>query len=295
MRTARRWGLGLSLITALALVSGCGGGFNNAAPPRSTGPVTFSHYVALGDGFAAAPYLGRDTSGNGCLRSAANYPVQVARALKVGAITDVTCTGATTKDLTSTSTPPRSSKKLAPQLDAVNQDTDLVTIGIGIEDGGLLNDMFHICSAEPCGNDVLFPVLAKQLDAYGAAIASAVRTVQDVAPNATIVIVGYPQIMPTSGLCRALPNITETQLGYSSKVFALLNDFLRSAAFQTGASFIDVAGMSRDKTACAKDAWVSGSKTTLGKTQAFHPVKAEQDAVAKAIVDQVRIVSASQQ
>lgn len=287
--------LGLSLVTTLALVSGCGGGFSNEAPTQTTGPATFAHYVALGDGFASAPYLGRDTSSNGCLRSAANYPAQVAKSLKVGTITDVTCVGAITKDLTSTSTAPRSKKKLAAQLDAVNQDTDLVTIGIGIEDSGLLANMFHICSAEPCGTDVLAPVLSKQLDAYGAAIASAVRTVQDVAPNATIVVVGYPQIMPVSGLCGALPKITDTQLGYAANIFGKVNAFLQSAAFQTGTSFIDVAAMSRDKTACSKDAWVSGSKTTLGKAQAFHPVQAEQDAVAAAIIDQVRIVSSPRQ
>lgn len=291
MTAFRRRALAVSVAAALTLISGCGGGFNGTTPEPSAGPATFTHYVALGDGFASAPYLGRDTSGSGCLRSANNYPAQVARALKVSTITDVSCVGATTKDLTSPSTPPGSKKKLAAQLDAVDRDTDLVTIGIGIEDNGLLHDMFHICNAEPCGTDALFPVLSKQLDAYGDSIASAVRTIQDVAPNATIVIVGYPQLMPASGLCSALPAITETQLGYASNVFAKFNAFLRSAAFQTGAAYIDVAALSRDKTACAKDAWVSGSKTVVGKARAFHPVKAEQDAVAQAIINQLRISS----
>lgn len=294
--TATRTRVGaVLLLAALSLLSACGGGFNGQASQRSSGPVSFAHYVALGDGFAAAPYLGRDTSGNGCLRSPNNYPAQVARSLKVGTITDVTCVGATTKDLTSTSTPPRSAKKLAAQLDAVHQDTDLVTIGIGIEDNNLLQGMFHICSAEPCGSQTLFPVLSKQLDAYGAEIAAAIRTIQDVAANPTIVIVGYPQLMPAAGLCSALPAITELQLGYSSKILDLVNSFLRSAAGQTGASYIDVASLSRDKTACSKTPWVSGAKTVAGRSRAFHPVQAEQDAVARAILDQVRIVSQSRQ
>ncbi|RZI79153.1 MAG: hypothetical protein EOO67_20845, partial [Microbacterium sp.] len=166
-----------ALVASLALVSGCGaGGFDNKAPERSTGPVTFDSYVAIGDGFASGPYLGKDVSTSGCLRSADNYPTQVARALSVGTVTDVTCVGATTQDLTAISTAPGSKKKLAPQLDAVTKDTDLVTLGIGIEDNGLLQDMFHVCQAEPCGNDVLGPPLAKQLDAFSSAISSTVRT-----------------------------------------------------------------------------------------------------------------------
>lgn len=292
MRTMRTLATNLALVTSLALASGCGaGGFDNTVPERSTGPATYESYVALGDGFASAPYLGRDVSGTGCLRSSESYPSQVARALNVGTVTDVTCVGATTKDLTSLSSPPGSKKKLAPQLDAVTKDTDLVTIGIGIEDNGLLQDMFRVCQAEPCGTDVLGPPLAKQLDSFGSAISSTVRTIQDVAPNARIVVVGYPQLMPQTGLCKALPPISDKQLEVAYGILGQLNEFLRAAAFQTGSDYIDVADLSDDRTACSTEPWVNGFRTTPGKAEAFHPVAAEQKAVAEAIVDQVRISS----
>lgn len=281
------------LVTSLlTLTSGCGGGFDNKVAERSAGPKTFANYVALGDGFASGPYLGPDVSGTGCLRSAENYPAQVARTLDVATVTDVTCSGATTKSLTSTSNAPNSRKKLAPQLDAVTKDTDLVTIGIGIEDNGLLQNMFRVCPANPCNpNDVLYPGMADQLDAYASAIASAVRTIQDIAPTATIVIVGYPQLMPQSGVCRALPPMSDDQLTIAFGVLGQLNNFLRAAAFQTGASFIDVAKLSADKTACSADPWVNSSLEKKGRARAFHPVGAEQDAVAAAVADQVQIVS----
>lgn len=295
MKTLRSGAVAATLLSTLALLSGCGGGFNTSAPERTVGPVSFANYVALGDGFAAGPYLGKDVSGTGCRRSADNYPAQVARALDVATVTDVTCVGATTKDLTATSNPPASSKKLAPQLDAVTKDTDLVTIGIGIEDNGLLRNMFHICAAEPCGDDVLAPTLTDQLDAYGTAISSAVRTILDVAPAATIVVVGYPQLMGPQGLCPALPAISDLQLQYAYKIFEKLNNFLRAAAYQTGASYIDVADLSSNHTACSDEPWVNGSKTEKGKVQAFHPKAVEQKAVADAIAAQVRIVSESRQ
>lgn len=292
MRTMRARTITASLLASVALVAGCdAGGFSGTAPEKSLGPVTFTNYVALGDGFASGPYLGRDVSGTGCLRSADNYPAQVARALKVGTVTDVTCVGATSEDLTTTATAPDSKKKLAAQLDAVTSSTDLVTLGIGIEDDGLLQDMFHICQAEPCGSDVLGPPVAKQLDAFGSSISSIVRTIQDVAPNATVVVVGYPQIMPQTGLCSALPAISDKQLEVAFGVLAQLNGFLRAAAFQTGSDYIDVAALSGDKTACSTQAWVNGWKTTKGKIQAFHPVAAEQKAVSDAIVAQVGVTT----
>ncbi|MCX6396581.1 MAG: SGNH/GDSL hydrolase family protein [Propionibacteriales bacterium] len=280
-------------LTSLALASGCGGGFDNSAPEKPSGPATFARYVALGDGFASGPYLGKDSSGNGCLRSADNYPAQVARTLKVAQVTDVTCVAATTASLTSPSRAPGSKTRLAPQLDAVTKDTDLVTIGIGIEDDGLLQKMFHICEALPCGSDVVATDLAKQLDSYGVAISSAVRTIQDIAPTATIVVVGYPRIMPSSGLCKALPAVSETQLGYASKILDQVNTLLRAAAFQTGSQYVDVAELSQDRTACAQDPWVSGSTTKKGLRQGFHPVAAEQQAVAAAVADQIRLASSS--
>ena len=292
MRAVRaRAGVLVAAVCAV-LLAGCGaGGFDQSAPERPTGPTTFKNYVAIGDGFAAAPYLGADVSKTDCLRSATNYPSQVARALQVATVTDVTCTGATTADLTATSSPPGSKRKLAPQLDAVTKDTDLVSIGVGIEDNGLLQNMFRVCQAEPCGTQVLGPPLARQIDAYGASIATIVRTIQDVAPNATILVVGYPQIMPKEGRCDALPPSTEKQLSVAYSVLGQVNGFLRSAAFQTGASYIDVAEISDDHTACSAEPWVSGATTKKGTSQALHPVAAEQQAVAQAIVDQVRILS----
>lgn len=292
MRALRARAGALALAASVVLVAGCGtGGFDQSAPERTTGTKTFTNYVAIGDGFAAGPYLGDDVSATDCLRSATNYPAQVARALKVATVTDVTCTGATTADLTAISTPPGSKRKLSPQLDAVTKDTDLVTIGIGIEDNGLLQNMFHVCQAEPCGTQVLGPTLARQIDAYGASIATIVRTIQDVAPNATIMVVGYPQIMPKEGRCDALPPSSEKQSTVAYSILGQVNGFLRSAAFQTGASYIDVAELTNDHTACSDEPWVSGATTKKGTSQGLHPVAAEQKAVADAIAAEVRILS----
>lgn len=288
--SARHGAVALVVAAALALV-GCGG-FGEETPAAPPSKAVQS-YVALGDGFAAAPYLGDDTSGNGCLRSPGNYPAQVAKALGVTDLKDVSCTLATTSALTGKSSAPGAKAKNIPaQFDAVDASTDLITLGIGVQDNGLLLDMFHICAATPCGDDVLAPEMFEKLDDFAATLTANIRTLQDKAPNARIVVVGYPQIMPATGLCDALPEVTDTQLGYAHRVLQRVNGTLLSSAQQTGATFVDTAQLSVDHHACSDDPWVGSYRTAAGRYQPFRPDANEQAAVASEIVRLVRGSSA---
>ncbi|MET3962446.1 hypothetical protein ABIE44_002380 [Marmoricola sp. OAE513] len=283
---------GAALTIGFSLLAACGSGGFGSAEPSALPTLKVQKYVALGDGFASAPYLGADTSKSlKCLRSKENYPHLVSTGVSASVLVDATCVGATTKALTSASKAPGSKKELRPQFDAVASDTDLITIGIGIEDGNLLQDMFRICTAEPCGDDVLAPTILRATTAYGTSLTTALRTLQDVAPRAKIIVVGYPQLMPKTGLCDALPDMTDVQLNYAATVLDKINTLLRSAASQTGSTFIDVAELSADHTACSDVPWVNSFRTKPGKQQAFHPVEAEQQAVADAILDVVRSTS----
>jgi hypothetical protein len=276
----------LPLVATLALLAGCGaGGFGNKNPADLNSSV--SNYVALGDGFAAGPYLGKTTDAN-CLRSADNYPVQVAKALGVNKVTDVSCTGATTRSLTDKYKATATRKTLRPQLDAVTRDTDLITLGIGIEDRSLLTDMFRICLALPCGTDVSPKPIITQLDLYGQNLTAAVRILQDKAPQAYIVLVGYPSIVPNGNSCSKLPPITTAQLDAANLTLDKVNSTIRSAAQQTGATYVDIAGLSANHSVCSDEPWVSGSTTKKGKSRAYHPLAAEQKAVAAAIAAQVK-------
>ena len=150
MTVPLRGGAGLLLCTTLTfLLAACGGGFGGSGSP-DTPDRTIHSYVALGDGFTAAPYTGDTEHDDGCLRSAVNYPALVAEELGVIKVHDVSCTGATTKALTTKVRPARGNRSVPAQLDAVDKDTDLVSIGIGIEDHDLLAHMFEVCLARPC-------------------------------------------------------------------------------------------------------------------------------------------------
>ncbi|MFL6062302.1 MAG: SGNH/GDSL hydrolase family protein [Marmoricola sp.] len=286
--TRRLSGASLPLLALLLLLAGCGAGGFGAAKPIEP-KTSISNYVALGDGFVAGPDLGRVTD-KSCLRTADNYPVQVARLVGVNTVHDVSCTGAGTRSLTNRFKSPVTHKELPAQLDAITAKTDLVTLGIGLADRGLLQDMFRICVALPCGPDVVSPKpIITQLKLYGQDLTNAVRSIQDKAPHAVIVLVGYPQLMPpaSAGSCKKLPRVASAQLDAAHLVLGEINDAIRSAAQQTGAMFVDVAALSQNHTPCDDDPWVNGFQPG-GAAKPYHPLAPEQKAVAEAIAAQVR-------
>lgn len=278
----------LLMVTALAaLASGCGaGGFSSDQPTRLDSSI--NSYVALGDGFTAAPYIGPTTATDGCLRSEGNYPSLVARALSVNEFSDVSCFGATTKALTQSTKAPGTGEKLAAQIEAVDRDTDLITVGIGIEDRDMIQTLFKVCLQLPCTSRVAPRELQNQLSTFEANLTAAVRDLQEKAPSAYIVLVGYPQLMPAQDTCEALPTVNSAELDAAFIVLQNVNNAIRSAAQQTGGIFINVAALSANHDACSEDPWVHGKTTVPGKQKAFHPLPAEQEAVANEIAARVR-------
>ena len=289
MTTTLRRAAGLLLVGLLAVVlAGCGG-FSSA--PASAPTTKLRTYVALGDGFTAAPYAGRTTADDGCLRSARNYPALAAEQLGIQQVRDVSCTHAGTDALTGTFAPARSDRTQDPQLDAVDRNTDLVSIGAGIEDHGLLQEMFHVCLARPCAVGTFFytQVLGDVTKAADA-VTAAIRSVQDKAPDATIVVVGYPRLTPPpTQRCRAFP--PQPSPGNQDIVNYVLGDLdshLQSAARETGSAYVDVAALSEGHELCSSDPWVHGMTDEPGKAVGYHPLEAEQEAVATELVRQVR-------
>jgi hypothetical protein len=269
------------LLVVAVFVGGCGGGFGSEQPAAPDTKI--NSYVALGDGFTAAPYAGSTHDAGGCLRSAGNYPALVAQDLGIHDATDVSCTGASTRALTSRTTPADSTSKVDPQLDAVTKDTDVVTVGFGIEDRDLLHRMFELCSALPCGTKVLPQTAVTDATAVGTALTDALRAIQARAPKADILVVGYPKIAPSEGRCANLPRLTQPELDGTNYVLDLLNRQVQSAARQTGSTYVDVAALSANHELCSADPWVTGKRDKPGTSVAFHPVAAEQRAVAKQI------------
>ena len=212
-------------------------------------------YVALGDSYSAASgVLPPDPeAAPWCARSTSNYPHLIAAATG-SELTDVTCGGADTTDYFEPQY-----DGVAPQLDAVTADADLITMTIGGNDSGVFIDSIVQCGAaglstagqgSPCQ------------DRYGSSFEDTIRTttypslvdalhaVRAAAPSAEVAILGYPWIMPTTGGCFDRMPVAEGDVPYLRSLQTTLNDAVRRAAEATGATYVDMNGVSEGHDAC---------------------------------------------
>ncbi|MDO0929295.1 SGNH/GDSL hydrolase family protein [Streptomyces sp. TG1A-8] len=213
-------------------------------------------YAALGDSYSAASgVLPVDVTNLLCLRSTANYPHVIAS--RTGArLTDVTCGAAQTKDFTGSQYP-----GVAPQVNAVTADTDLVTLTIGGNDNGTFINAVTSCGAagvlsggqgSPC-KDTYGTSFDDAVDANTyPALKNALRSVRDKASHARVAVLGYPWITPAKAdpSCFARLPIASGDVPYVHALQAHLNAVVKRAADETGATYVDFAQASEGHDAC---------------------------------------------
>ena len=280
-----------ALVGLLVILAGCGGGSTlprSSALPAATpaGGSVVHRYVALGDSYTSAPYVYLTDVADGCVRSDHDYPSLVARALHVRRFSDVSCAGATTRDLTHRQvTFADRGLSVPPQLRAVGAGTDLVTLGIGGNDFGIF-DLLRSCATSElaCLPATVVPEIRRDIAALRPRLVRTLELVQHRAPGATVLLVGYPKIAPDHGSCPDLPGLTPTALRMLNRLNRRLDDAMSAAARDAGARYVDVYRASIGHDICAKVPWVNGIHTDTSRAAAMHPFGVEQRAVARLIV-----------
>ncbi|MEP6817774.1 MAG: SGNH/GDSL hydrolase family protein [Marmoricola sp.] len=292
-------------VAGLLLLTGCGtttpatADFPSASSSGTPAPASapIARYVALGDSYTAAPYVYLTDVADGCLRSNGNYPSLLARALRVSKLVDVSCSAATTLSLTE----PQATfnAKLAPQLDAVTRGTQLVTIGIGGNDFNLFASLSGGCplvgpdgarprqapAAGRCGQ-VDAAVASSNIRGIQRLVTRSLERVHHRAPNATVVLVGYPRITSTTASCPKQLPVSRADAQVIDTLTHRLSDAMRTAAKATRSRFVDMYAASKGHDVCAgKAAWVNGVKTNTARAASLHPFAEEQQAVARRIAE----------
>jgi lysophospholipase L1-like esterase len=290
-------------VAVALLLSGCMSGSsdeNNESPSAASPGPSYQRYVALGDSFTAAPYVPVTDLANGCLRSNGNYPALVADRLDVETLVDVSCSGADTTDLVEPQNTFRDAT-VPPQLDAVTGDTDLVTLGIGGNDLRLFATLLRTCTqlravdpdGTPCGDslDAQGTDLDDQVDQIGDRVAGALEEIHQRAPEATVLLVGYPRLTPDTGTCPRLLPLARGDYVLAGNVARSLSDAMSRAAKDQDVGFIDVYDASRGHDICSDAPWVNGRVTDQDAALAFHPFASQMRAVADLIVARLGPVS----
>ena len=261
-----------------------------AARQALAGPV-----VALGDSYTAGEMLPLNLTSQppGCLRSPKAYPALVASALKATFV-DAACSGAGVKEMTGSQQTYLGTNP--PQLSALAPDDALVLMTLGGDDVGFLNvlhtcmtlSITHLGDGSPCksyytsgGNDQL----AAKVVAETAKMADVLSAIHARAPQARIVVVGYPDLFPQGGGCWPKVPITNGDIAYLRGIGTQLNAMLAGTAAAAGATFVDTYTPTIGHDICQSGAvkYVEGLVPT-SLTFSFHPNARGQAAMAAQVL-----------
>ncbi|HET9253908.1 MAG TPA: SGNH/GDSL hydrolase family protein [Pseudonocardiaceae bacterium] len=248
------------------------------------------HYVALGDSYAAGPGIKEQRADpRGCQRSTNNYPARLAEMLNISDYTDVTCSGATTGNMTASQSLPQGTNP--PQFSALREDTDLVTVTITGNDIGFV-DIVENCTRvsirDPWGNPCErqakasgTDVYADRIEAVGPKLAQVLEGIHQRSPHATVLLVGYLRILPPSIGCYPTFPVSRGDVPYLDGLQQQLTAVLDTQAFRHDAILVDAYARSQGHDACQppRDRWVEGV-LPASPAAPVHPNAAGMEAVA---------------
>lgn len=244
----------------------------------------YDHYVAMGDSYTAAPYVPLTDVARGCYRSSNNYPHLLANATHIDELQDRSCSGAQTTDLTVRQRTVLN-LRVPPQFDALSKRTDLVTLGIGANNGRLYARIATNCrrSRTICRLYDERDTLREIVDQLGATLTATLDQVKDLAPNARVLLVGYPKLLPPRGDCDRLPRMRPQDRATFRDINLRLRLQMLQAAKDAGVEFVDFYAASYSHNVCARHPWIQGRVGNYRFGAALHPLPAGQAALARMI------------
>src|SRR3954451_17304307 len=161
-------------------------------------------WAGLGDSYAAGPLIpDQQLDPLGCLRSDHDF-AHLAAAQLGQSLADVSCSGATTDDMTQSQdvTPGPN----PPQFDALTAATRTVTLQIGGNDIGFVEIIENCASASPFGHPCQDKyvvngddTIADRIAATAPKVAAVLQGIHARAPQAHVFVVDYAAILPETG------------------------------------------------------------------------------------------------
>lgn len=255
----------LTALMALSMATVPAAADEAEAAAQEAETADFENYVALGDSFTAGPFISDtgDIETNapllGCMRSESNYPQLLAEGLEGTELTDVSCSGAVMEHFYEDQF-----DDAPPQLDALTPETDLVTVGISGNDFGFA-EIFLECAGQSLGD----PGGSPCADHYGDELDDRVEELRedvsqvyaDIAersPDATVLSVGYLQILPETDGCWPTVPVSEGDVPFLDEAQIALNAMIDEEATAQGATFVDVYERGHDACQPSDTRWVEG-------------------------------------
>ncbi|MFJ4868949.1 SGNH/GDSL hydrolase family protein [Streptomyces sp. NPDC088757] len=247
--TKLRWVLS-ALLAASALTVGL-------VQPASAAAAAGERYVALGDSYSSGVGAGSYLSDSGsCQRSSKAYPSLWAAANAPASFAFTACSGATTSTVRSG------------QLTPLNSSTTLVSVTAGGNDVGFA-DVMQTCvlqSEATCVNAVNSAV-AQVNGTLPGSLSSLYGAIRSRAPQARVVVLGYPRFYQLNGSCIA--GLSETERTAINRGSDALNAMLAKQAANAGFAYSSVVDEFTGHEICSGNAWLHS--LTVPVSNSYHP------------------------
>lgn len=229
-----------------------------ALAPTSTAQSAVTEYAALGDSFASG--VGTRTyyaDSGSCYRSPKAYPV--IDAARIGAtLRFKACSGADTADI------------LSGQLGTLGSGTDYVTIQVGGNDAGF-SSVITTCAqpswASNC-NAAIDQAQAKIRNTLPGRLDNVYSTVDGLAPNAGVVVVGYPRLFNGED-CNAGTWFSTAEMTRLNATADLLNATIEGRADARSFAFVNPSNAYAGHAVCDSVEWVNGLSNPV--RESYHP------------------------
>jgi hypothetical protein len=220
-------------------------------------------YTALGDSYASGPLIpNQSLSPLGCLRSDHNY-AHLTAAAKGLTLTDVSCSGATTNDMTEAQNVEPGPNP--PQFNGLSASTNVVSLQISGNDIGF-SEVIENCItynpfSTPCkskydsgGHDQL----AERIANTAPKVAAVLQGIHAHAPNARVFVMNYPDILPTGSGCWPTVPLAYGDVPYLHATEERLNSMLATEAAVNNATIVDwySASIGHDSCKSSSTRWV---------------------------------------
>jgi len=240
-------------------------GLTAAAGPASAAAAAGGvSYVALGDSYSAGLGAGAMISSSGsCDRSSDAFPQLWASAHHPASYVSVACSGATTGTV------------IASQLSALSASTTLVSITIGGNDVGFSSTMETcvLSSTSSCvaAVDADEALISSQLPGE---LSSVLSDIASAAPNAMVVVLGYPDLydLSKSADCIGLSTTDRTDLNQAA---GELDGAIAAAATARGDAYVDARPAFAGHNICDSRPWLH-AVNFLDISESYHPTAAGQ-------------------
>lgn len=213
-------------------------------------------YAALGDSYASGTGIG-DYYDDDCLLSDAAYPSLIA-ADNGYDLNFAACSGATIPDVREN------------QLDGLSESTDMVSLSVGGNDAGWVDVIISCARPDPwtCWDDIeeAENYIVNELPGTLDTLYSEVR---EAAPNANVVVAGYPRLFNETDVCNAIARISPEEQVALNQAADLLADTTADVASSHGFSFADVRDAFVGHAVCDDVEWLNGVSWPV--VESYHP------------------------